>query len=568
MSLENRSKELKGLVATYNTDWLLGDLSGLIHAGRNRAHDQLGKLSSPQRQLTYLAGLNVTSDPNSGEDILYRPDKWNMIVDLLNEIEGFYMKLFWPSKPEDVTEEWKRVRMVAMPSFLSYFNLGPLNFEEQVINWVDDLFTPLNTTIEKATGLTVNHFIAFYNTLDALRQRAFQAHTMRKDWLRPDWKSYSKIKMGVVDEAPDFIKALEDDYAPMSYYMTDHGILDRFFPIELVSEDLSLEQVQAILGLLSIKRMQSDFLYYTETRPGNPLFEKPIVDIGGGMYQVFEVKQVIHAVAKLLERICAANKNAKDKYVGLKGDLLEDRIENLFKTFLGPECKIFRSYYVDGREQDILILWRDAALIVEAKGYNIREPMRDPDKAFVVIKDNFNDSIGYGYEQASRVEKKFNDQVVLVITNKKGIVLEEVNTTGYEAFSIIVNLESFGQVQTDLMTLLKRSSDDDVFPWAVKLDDLEIFLLTMIAQKRKPTEFIDFLKMREELHGKLICSDELELCGAFLTGRLKLKRILQTARLVTTHDMGDIFDQQYRKGMGFKNEKMLAEKTSGKYDFW
>jgi len=134
MSLEHKSKELKALVATYNTDWLLGHLSDLIHVGRDRAKDELGKLSSPQRQLTYLAALNVTSEPNSGEDILYRPDKWNMIVELLNEIEGHYMKLFWPSKPEDITEEWKRVRMVAMPSFLSYFNLGPLNFEEQVIN--------------------------------------------------------------------------------------------------------------------------------------------------------------------------------------------------------------------------------------------------------------------------------------------------------------------------------------------------------------------------------------------------------------------------------------------------
>lgn len=34
MSLEHKSKELKALVATYNTDWLLGHLSDLIHAGR------------------------------------------------------------------------------------------------------------------------------------------------------------------------------------------------------------------------------------------------------------------------------------------------------------------------------------------------------------------------------------------------------------------------------------------------------------------------------------------------------------------------------------------------------
>ena len=45
--------------------------------------------------------------------------------------------------------------------------------------------------------------------------------------------------------------------------------------------------------------------------------------------------------------------------------------------------------------------------IIEAKGYSLREPLRDPQKAFVRIKDDFNNSIGYGYEQTKRVEKKF-----------------------------------------------------------------------------------------------------------------------------------------------------------------
>ncbi len=43
MSLENKSQALKDLVATYDTQWLLGDLSSLMHAGRERAKDQLGQ---------------------------------------------------------------------------------------------------------------------------------------------------------------------------------------------------------------------------------------------------------------------------------------------------------------------------------------------------------------------------------------------------------------------------------------------------------------------------------------------------------------------------------------------
>jgi hypothetical protein len=133
MSLEKTSQALKDTIATYNADWLLGDLISLIHAGKERAKDQLGRLSSPLRQLYYLAGLNISSDPAGGYDIMFRHEKWNKIVGLLLAIEKEYDKLFFPAKPEDVTDEWIRIRKVAIPSFLAYFNQGPLNYEEQVI---------------------------------------------------------------------------------------------------------------------------------------------------------------------------------------------------------------------------------------------------------------------------------------------------------------------------------------------------------------------------------------------------------------------------------------------------
>ena len=254
MSLETKSQELKDIIATYNSDWLLGDLSSLIHAGRERANDQLGNLSSPQRQLYYLAGLNISSDPSNGYDVMFTHEKWDKIVILLNEIEAEYDKLFFPDKPEDVTEEWKRVRKVAMPSFLSYFNQGPLNYEEQVINWITDLYTPLDNIIEKATGIKTADFIQFYNNLDQLRHVNFQAHSTRKDLLRPNWDRYTKIKMGVPDDVPDFIKEMGEEHRHLHTFMSDKGITDRFYPGEIISENLPIEKVNAILKFL-VKRI-------------------------------------------------------------------------------------------------------------------------------------------------------------------------------------------------------------------------------------------------------------------------------------------------------------------------
>lgn len=569
MSLETKSQELKDIIATYNSDWLLGDLSSLIHAGRERANDQLGKLSSPLRQLYYLAGLNVSSDPSNGHDVRYSHEKWAQIVVLLNEIEAEYEKLFFPAKPEDVTEEWKRVRQVAMPSFLSYFNQGPLNYEEQVINWTRDLFTPLDTIIENATGVKTEDFIQFYNNLDNLRQKNFQAHSTNKELLRPNWDKYTKIKMGVVDEAPDFIKEMGEEKRHLFTFMSDHGIIDRFYPEEIISENLPIEKVKTILNLLVIIRGKTDYLYYTATKPGNPLFEKPILDIGDGMYQVFEVKQVIHAIEEFLEKICTDTEENTTKYIKRKGKLLEDRIVELFSSFFKSDFKLHTGYYVDGCEQDILFLWKKYAFIIEAKGYSLNEPFRNPEKAFIRIKNDFNACIGYGYTQTRRVEKKFIYGEPLKIMDKDGKLIEEIDTNQYEQdFSIIVNLETFGQIQCDLSTLIKLEEEDDVYPWAVKLDDLEIFLLTMIAQKKKPMDFVNFLLLRETLHEKLICADELEICGGFLIDKLKQKQIDKASVIATTPDLGDVFDKQYHKTMGFKNEKYLHEKQSGKYLFW
>lgn len=569
MSLKEKSEELKKIVSTYDSKWFLGDLSFTIHSGRERAFDQLGQLSSPMRQLHYLAGLNISTDKRNGVDYIYNQEKWNEIVVLLNEIEEEYQKLLLEKNETIDFEEWKKVREVAIPSFLNYFNVGHLNFEEQIINWVSDLFSNFDDFLNEKYGLKTSDFINFYENLDKLIQNNFQGHSMNPELLRENWEDYTSIESGIDESLPDFFKeSIPKDYIIRSKFMIDKGMKDRFYPKELVSENLSLEKIKKILNLFSIKREEREFLYYTETNPGNPLYDSPVFDLEDGMYQVFEIMQVILSINNFLEQEIIQESKRKDKYLKLKGDLLENNILSLFKKFFGNNAKYYQSYYINGNEQDILIVWKEYAFVIEAKGYNIREPFRNPEKAFPRIKDDFKKSIGYGYEQTKRVENIFENSNTLVIQDSKGNTVEELDISKInECFSIIVNIHSFGLVQNDLSYLLDIG-EDDIFPWAVKFDDLEIFILTLIAQKKSPSYFVRFLLFREELHGKITCSDELEICGGYLTKKINAKKIEDLELLKTQPDFGDVFDKQYRKTMGFKNEKNLYEKQSGKYIFW
>jgi hypothetical protein len=567
MSLETKSQELKDIVANYDTQWFLGHLSFLMENITNGiGQSMLSTLSSPLRQLYFLGGLLMSSNPTSENKFQCSDEEWDIIVQKLNDIEMDYTMMFFPKEQEEITEHWKKAREVAMPSFLSYFNLGPLNYEEQTISWVQDLYGQLDEIIESETGLKTIDFIQFYENIDKLHQTNFQSHSSGSIPLRPEWDKYSNLQIGTVDGVPDEIKKIGEERRPLYTFVADYGIICRFFAKELVSENLPIEKVNMILKLLSTERTQSDFIYYTATKQGNPLYEFPIVNIGNEMFQVFEVKQVIHSIDNLLETICSKTQSNISKLVEKKGKLLENKIVELFKSFFKKDYGVYQSYYVDGCEQDILFLWKNYAFIIEAKGYDLREPFRDPDKAFIRIKDDFNSCIGYAYAQTKRIEQKFVNKELLIITDKNGNVNKEINTSKYEDndFSIIVNLKSFGQIQNDL-SLLLNVDDGNAYPWAVRFDDLEVFLLTLIAKKKKPELFINYLQMREDLHGKLICADELEICGGFISNIINYELAQKDDTIFTHHSLTSLFDEQYNKGLGFKSEKYIKEKKSGKY---
>ena len=146
IDLTQKSQELKDFVSQFETSMFLGDISSLMQFIRfDSPTNSLKGLSSPQRQLLYLAGLNVTSKiPSAGLKAQYSDEDLEHMKGLLNEIENGYTEFFYP-KPDDVIDEdWKMRRMIAMPTFLGYFNHGLLNYEEQIIERVREYFSPFN----------------------------------------------------------------------------------------------------------------------------------------------------------------------------------------------------------------------------------------------------------------------------------------------------------------------------------------------------------------------------------------------------------------------------------------
>lgn len=123
-------------------------------------------------------------------------------------------------------------------------------------------------------------------------------------------------------------------------------------------------------------------------------------------------------------------------------------------------------------------------------------------------------------------------------------------------WSIVVTDFKYGTIQTDLASLLKKD-EDALFPWSVCVDDIEAFFLLMrsILKGIASNRFVEFLDYRERLHGHVLCSDELEICGWYLNDREQFKQYADSESLINTaSNMATVFDAYYHIGLGFKNE--------------
>jgi hypothetical protein len=568
IDLAQKSKELKDFVSQFETTMFLGDISSLMQFIRfDRPVKSLKGLSSPQRQLLYLAALNVTSAISDTEPLKaqYTDEDFEHMKALLNEIETGYEQFFYP-KPDDVVDEdWKMRRMIAMPTFLSYFNQGLLNYEEQIIERVEEYFKPFDNEISSHFGLSVKDFIDIYNYIDQVPNNFLNEKINKKEG-QQSWEDFGEEMQAKNIPPWEWQSHLPQHFQNLFEWMYDKGKMQRYSKQSLIDK-FGEEKANAFLNTFTCKRQQTNFLYYTEK---NPLHSKPIFNINDEEFQLIETHQIIQAVYNVLFQFCVSQAALKEKFYGVRGKKLEDKIESVFQRFFKNKAFVYKSFFTqDKHEQDLLFLYEGLALIVEAKASKRDEPRREPDMAYPLIVSNFEETIQKGYDQAYRVKSKFINRETLKIFKDEALKnhVIDIRTKNYhKAVSIIVTLERFGQIQTDL-TYMLEIYDDDEYPWSICIDDLEIFLLQMEKMGKKKSDLTDFFSLREHLHGKVITSDELEICGAFLNNKLDRKQIASDDSIIAlTPDLTDIFDETYQtKGLGFTSEKNLEMKTSGKY---
>lgn len=549
----SKCHELKDIIRKYQHSDFVAQICYLCNAHWRRQTNVV-KLHSPVRQLMYLISLYHATDLNGNQRFEAVGSDFDKIVDLLNDIEGSY-KLEDESLVEtEISQQDANRLIITNSTFLNYYLNAPLSFLEQDIERIKSTFKYFETIIKEETGLIIQDYIDFFLEVTNIEIKKYSAYFNR---------NYTREQHLLILKARDRPKTLTIEDRIELENLAEQSIFNLGISISELNEKMDTEKVEALLVIFTLIRKDTgQILYYTDSCEYH---YKPILMMDGKHIMLLYSKQLINAIYEHLFEICSDQKDKGRKVLVRREKYLEEKTIECFKYFFDDNAKIYTNYYVGVEEKDILILHNKCAYIIECKANKYRKPLRDPIKAYDRIRDDFGKCIGKGYRQATEVERQFHNGETFNIKDDRGKLISVINPSLFEdIFTIVVTQERFGQIQCDLGYLLDIEENQN-YPWAVAIDDLETFLITLKRKKTGLEDLSRFLLAREKLQERVICYDELELCAYFLFDNANFIRNCNSKSVfVSRPDVNLLFDNLYEVGFGFKEELNLKDKLNRK----
>lgn len=535
---------LRSLLATHSTRSVVQSYLLLCMKRANDIGFQ-GELVSPARQGDVLLTL-LLSTIEPAEPIPYEPDDWRRTTELLNEAFEAYLGLFWPDPEETgaLSDEWTRVREVAMPAFLHYFNTGLIASPEQVRARILTYLTPFDTAFRDAWSMTATDALRIADwigarlqsnlvTLNMIRDDMCAAQNLCVQHARDQESAHEFARRQSPDLGHRFASAL-DDFGTV----TKSELLDAFDEVgEQYWRHFSVGRGEA-----------SPVVYPTDATAAAT---RPLIRLNDERAIIPAINSLWTALLEVGEDV-VTKPPIRDRYLRHRDSALEAEVAAQFRRLVSAGAQVLEGAfeYPDSRgEHDLIVVDGDTIFIVEAKASPPSEPLRDPEKAFMRIRHAFRADKGIqkGFEQAESIRSKLERREPVPLFDRHGsqvALLDPLVLT--QRFSVIVTRDDFGILATDLALLLEKDACTP-YPWAVNIFDLTAIADAWQYLGRGTPELRAYLSPRLQLHGKVLTWDELELVGYSLQHG-SLESLVNNAYDLASLDgsYSDFFDQLYQ----------------------
>ncbi|WP_426762364.1 hypothetical protein ACP6EW_20820 [Hafnia paralvei] len=474
-------------------------------------------LHSPARQFSYLFGIacNSVEPEKPSNDI---DGKLAQVIELLNDIFGKYMLAYFPTKEElksGLEDEWYRVRDVAMPMFSNYFFEGLKVSTENFKDIISVYFDDFEKEIKAHFGIDHHEMLTIINLISDTVQSKFDRFKELTNILKQE---HEKIKKITPDDFIDFMNGVKKRTAAFAQEYHDLMNGSVTFTFDSIRDKLGDSSVDSFIKLFVTERGNSPEIKYITDE--NPFVYKPIVTVNYQDYMLPSVNAAYEAIILNIERFFKDSKYA-DRYRKARDKRLERETFIAFRDFFPETATIIESVFETNQshnEHDLIILFDRTILIVEAKASPRREPLRDPAKAYVRIKDDFKRKSGIqsASDQANNLRNLILNNKETPLYNQKGKRLCVINRSDYDnIYCICVTKDDFGMLATDL-TLMLEKKEEEPYPWVINIQDLKFYFDCLQDINFNHEYFLEYIAERIKIHGKAIATDELDYAGAYL----------------------------------------------------
>ncbi len=453
MNIERNIDDLQKLVSKYDTESFAGFFAYFIkHRPDPFAEIDLNKFESKLRDFLYLIGLNAFSEKKGNEKFDHSNGELGIISEKLNEIKGFNrIKTYTDYTKESVIQEM---------AFRNHFDNGVLSYVEQDLERIRTVFTPFEDRIIDEFGLNIEFLINICKEIELItiiryKQVEKFSHT----------REFTDFMERIQVRKMNFLESV--DLLPETFQNAFHSFDGKTYAHLMFTADdlyhrLEKEKVDKFLQLFSCKPSPDPKVRYYASE--SPFELTPILKMAENVFFNLCGKQIPISIYKRVYNHLFKASSTNDKLRKHRDKVIERKVVEVFKNFFtSRENFFYENYFVDnGFEQDLLIINKGTAIIIEIKASKLREPFRDLEKAITRLRDDFKSAIQYGFEQCKRVEDYFWMDSPFDIKNESGRILYTVRPRRiHSVYTIVVTLERFGSLQTDLSLMLQKDNDID-----------------------------------------------------------------------------------------------------------
>ena len=470
-----------------------------------------GELTSPAKQMRFLLGLLLESEePEDAQE--FGISHWQ---DVVASLAAAFSAYSWSQSSgggptsRRSSQDIKK-HETAVLAFVDYFEKTTLAFTEQTAERIKLYLSPFDDQLSKDLGLSAS---------DAVTIAEWVANSAQE--------RLNEVLDNDRDDELDLISwAGGVNFSQSSKIFRDNvkasSVVEVLKKIGKVSRSELISQFgetgEKFWDLFAISRGEGERIDFPTER--SIVERKPLIRLSDDVAMHFSIETLFNAILLQGEE-CLSNGPLRERYFKTRDRTLENQVESELLRILGNKARAHRNLFETPNRQfehDLVVLSDDICLFVEAKASPPVEPFRDPGKAYVRLHDHFhsNKGIQKSYNQAVRLLEYLRTSGPLTLYNQSGeVALQLPSEIAAHTFCVCVTRDSYGPLATFLSLLLQKK-DDNPYPWAVNILDLENIAEAWEYFDWDERQLKNFLSQRLPLNDTVVSDDELDYVGAYI----------------------------------------------------